>query len=260
MATSFDRAPVAIGLDGCRGRWLAVMAWMEPKRVIRTRPAVFASLAEVVRGYTQAVCAVDTPIGLLDEPRPGGRLADQAVRSALGKRAVCVFTPPCAPALEATTYREAQGIQRGLAEGVQRRTGVAVKAGLTVQGFNIFWAMRDAMATATAQMVRAGRMFEVHPELSFAWMQDEAASGGLSEPKKTQAGQVLRMKLLQRAGFVDVEACLSPPLRPGQVAIDDMLDAHAAAWTAIRWIEGAAKAYPPDAEEDPRGVPMQVWA
>jgi predicted RNase H-like nuclease len=84
---------------------------------------------------------------------------------------------------------------------------------------------------------------EAHPEACFAAMN----GGVLVDGKTTVAGEALRRSLLEAHGLaVDAQQ------RRG-VAVDDVLDAAATAWTARRFADGVAERHPaePRAERSP---------
>ena len=80
------------------------------------------------------------------------------------------------------------------------QSALAVAAWLTGQGFSVqAWGLRGKLREAAAYRAHASqRLYEVHPELSFATM----AGGPLPEPKARPAGQALRRSVLAAAGLV----------------------------------------------------------
>jgi predicted RNase H-like nuclease len=70
--------------------------------------------------------------------------------------------------------------------------------------------------------------FEVHPEVCF-WALNQHRP--MAHNKKTKEGAAERIVLLRR-GFAEIETHLAN--RPRAVGADDLLDAAAAAWTALR--------------------------
>lgn len=71
--------------------------------------------------------------------------------------------------------------------------------------------------------------FEVHPEVCF-WALNQRRP--MKHNKKTKEGAAERLVLLRRV-FPQIETHLAN--RPRAVGADDLLDAAAAAWTALRW-------------------------
>ena len=232
-----------IGVDGCKGGWVAVAKSLDTGE---SACAVFADFRALLLFAGDAdVIAVDIPIGFLDTARRGGRACDIEARQLLGgKRASSVFSPPMRAALAAESYPAALRINRASsAEGI----------GLPQQCYAIIPKMRevdDLMTPALQDHVR-----EVHPELCF-----RALNGGesLSAGKRTKEGQDTRYGLLWDQGcHVPDELLTRWPKRI--VAADDILDAHAACWTAERIMKARAVQIPPTPEVDAKGLRMEMW-
>ena len=83
------------------------------------------------------------------------------------------------------------------------------------------------------------------------------AGRSLTHPKSTWAGAEERRQLLATAG-IEIPADIGPA---GQsAAVDDVLDAAAAAWTAKRYAERRAVALPEPPEQLGDGLPAVIWA
>ena len=191
-----------------------------------------------------ALIAIDMPIGLSDV---GPRACDLEARRLLGRpRASSVFPPPCRAALGATTYPRACRISR-------RTVGVA----LTIECFNIMAKMRQVDSVITP--ARQAFVREVHPELVFAILAGRGR--GLAEPKRTAAGERLRLRLLRRvAPRFDPDA-VRATLGRSRVARDDVIDAVACVVAARRIALGKALVLPSGAlEHDARGLRMEIVA
>jgi len=213
--------PVA-GVDGCRGGWVVVH---------HGRAAVhrdFASVLDAVSDDT--VIAVDMPIGLVDHHEPGGRDADRAARTQLVATRNSVFSAPPRCVLGARTLAEAR-----------RRGGR-----LTLQTLNLLPRIEDVDRVMTPAL--QARVFEVHPELSFAAMDDGRP---VVAPKRTADGARQRRHLLARVG-------VTVPERPTGAALDDLLDACALSWSAGRIAHGTARRVPDVATFDRHGLRMDV--
>lgn len=100
--------------------------------------------------------------------------------------------------------------------------------------------------------VSAVRVAETHPEVCFAAMADTT----LAYAKKTWAGAELRRRLLAEAG-IELPADLGAA--GGEAAVDDVLDAAAAAWTAARIAAGTAHCLPDPPEVFSDGLPGAIW-
>jgi predicted RNase H-like nuclease len=192
------------------------------------------SLVHQVEGRLAAV-AVDMPIGLADE---GPREPDLAARKLIGPRASAVFSTPVRAALEAPTQAEASMVSR-------ERSGKGVSAQAFALKRKIFEVERWVQ-TAPCSVV------EVHPEVSFAWL-----AGRHLAPKKSWAGVQRRQSVLAQAGIP-----IPPDIGPigATIAVDDVLDAAAAAWTARRCAEGRALSFPDPPVTYSDGWECAIWA
>ena len=214
--------PPVAGVDGCRAGWIVVHD--ECAGVYPDFASALAALPD------DAVVALDIPIGLVDEHEPGGRDVDRAARVQLGRKRNSVFSAPPRCALGARTLREA------------RRHG----ARLTLQTLNLLPRIEDVDRVMTADL--QSRVFEVHPELSFAAMNGHDP---VLAPKRSEAGSNERRALLHRAGVV-------VPERPAGAALDDLLDACALTWSARRIANGTACHVPDRPARDARGLRMEI--
>ena len=232
-----------IGVDGCKGGWVAVVRDLESRE---SACAVFGDFRGLMlfAGDTDAI-AVDIPIGFLDAAQHGGRPCDIEARKLLGgSRASSVFSPPVRATLAAGSYSAALRINRASsAEGI----------GISKQCFAIIAKMRevDALMTPTLQE----RVREVHPELCFRAMND---GDSLSVGKRTKEGQDERYGLLWDQGYCVPDELLTRWPK-SLVAPDDILDAHAACWTAERILKSEAVQTPPTPEIDAKGLRMKMW-
>ena len=115
------------------------------------------------------------------------------------------------------------------------------------------WALKAKLGQACELRTRMpGRLFEVHPELSFAALN---AGTPVTAGKKTWNGQMTRRALLAAAG-IRLPADLAAA---GTVPADDILDAAAAAWTAARIDCGQAISLPHPAGRNEAGQPIAIW-
>jgi predicted RNase H-like nuclease len=213
--------PVA-GVDGCRRGWAVVHDGHAT--VHRDFASVLASLPD------DTVVAVDMPIGLADHHEPGGRDVDRAARMELGAKRSSVFSAPPRCVLGARTLPDA------------RRRG----ARLTLQTLNLLARIEDVDRVMTPAL--QSRVFEVHPELSFAAMGDGRP---VLAPKRSAVGSAERRAMLRRAGVV-------VPERPAGAAGDDLLDACALSWSARRIADGTAARVPDAPGRDSRGLRMEI--
>ncbi len=222
-----------LGVDACRRGWVGVV--LDDDDVSAVHVAAHIEDLVGVAGSLEVV-AVDMPIGLPDD-RP--RLADMLTRQALGSRRASVFMTPIRTALTLPTHSAASEENRRLTQkGISRQAfGLAPKV-LQV----------DAWVRRTRQ-----RVVEVHPELCFSTL----AGAPLSTSKATWAGVQTRRRLLAEAG-VDLPDDLGAAGE--QAAVDDVLDAAVAAWTARRVAEGSATRRPDPPERFSDGLDAAIWS
>jgi predicted RNase H-like nuclease len=176
---------------------------------------------------------VDMPIGY---PATDRRPADVAARAFLGRRASSVFFTPTRAVLTAVDYAAANALSK--------RT---TTRGISAQSFALRTKILEIESIAAAD----ARLYEVHPEVSFAAL----AGGPLSAGKKSWTGQMERRALLIQAGIVIPDAL--PAV--GRAAPDDVLDAAVAAWSAARIARGEAQSLPDPPEMGPEGRPIAIW-
>ncbi len=206
------------GVDGCRDGW--VVATVDGALVA-------SSFAAIVSEFD--LVGVDMPIGL---PSTWGRPADAAARAFIRPRGSCVFPTPPRPLLEHSTYAAANAASKA-------RFG----AGLTRQTFNLFPKMRDV--DGAIDPASQHRVLEVHPECCF-----RAMTGAVLPPKRTAAGRGLRTAAIEaQFGPIDVRLRGARP--------DDVLDAYAVLWTALRHERGESTTLG-GGEIDSRGLVMRI--
>jgi predicted RNase H-like nuclease len=214
---------VAVGVDGCKDGWIAV-ALRPGGADVHFLPTI-DRLAVAVPDAT--VIGIDIPLAIPDR---GPRTAELAARAALGPRRSSIFVTPPRAALAAPTHAEATKLAKDLCG-----SGCSQQA----------WRLAPKIFEVEQWQSHAP-LYEVHPELSFATMLGAPARAN----KKTWAGMVERRTALLGAGINLDDA---PPEPATKAAIDDMLDAGAAAWSAQRILAGSAVAFA-DPDDDP------IWA
>ena len=200
-------------MDACKGGWIAVE--LDGANAAAHFLPKIGSLASAIPAAE--VAAIDIPIGL---PETGRRAADDEARRALGaRRNSVVYTPPRA-ALCAASHAEGTAIALTL-------TGLGMSQQAYALGAKIL-EVEEWLTFAPC------RVLEVHPEVSFA----ELLGAPASAPKKSWLGMVERYRALAGAGIY-LEELTGAAARAA--AVDDMLDAGVAAWTARRVHVGPAR-------------------
>lgn len=209
------------GADVWKGQWVVVVlddGAFERAFVAPTIDAVLGDAADAV------VVGVDMPIGL---PGPGQRRpADVEARKHVGPRWQSVFMTPCVNLLQAASLGEANKL--AAAEGWE---GISAQA----------YALGKLILQVQPAAARDPRVFEVHPEVSFACASGDRA---LQWPKATWNGVALRRRILRDNGIVIGDDIGSA----GIAGVADVLDACIAAWSAGRIASAKGQSFPGGAE------------
>jgi predicted RNase H-like nuclease len=231
--TSPSTSRPVVGVDACTAGWIAVVLYRG-----RAPHGVFgATLSDIAAQVPDAAgFGVDIPIGL---PTRGERSADIAARRALGARRSSLFSTPVRQALAAPTHAAATALARDLTgKGISRQA----------------YALGPKILEAEAWIPTvAAPVWEVHPELSFTALLGHPARA----PKKTWSGLHERLAALRAAG---IELGDLPEVGH-RAAVDDVVDAAVAAWSARRVLQGRAVPYPdPPSIDAASGRPVAIWA
>lgn len=234
------KASTFIGVDGCRGGWLAAV-----QRGAELSLEVHATFIGLLAAHPDAVrVGVDMPIGLPHAGYPV-RECERAARKLLGRRASSVFSPPCRAAANAANYDEAR--QRN-----QQELGPS----LSVQAWNICPKIAEVDRALVASPLWAPKIFEVHPEVCFA-----ALAGGqpMAHRKATPEGKQERLALLSRwvPNAAELRASALSRFKRSVVQEDDILDALVVLLTA-RADAAELRYLPEDRVRDQRGLPMRM--
>jgi len=224
-----------MGVDGIHEGWVGVLVEIQKGAVGSLEIKKFSSFKDIlVLDPFPNVITIDIPIGLMDEMERGGRVCDREARRLLGPpRSSSVFSPPIRPALGVNGYEEAK------------------RYGLTLQAFGIMPKIREVDEQMTPELQK--RIFEVHPELSFREMNGRS----MRHNKKGSQGRLDRIQAIESRlpGFS--EGCLEN--RPEGVGLDDLLDAFAAVWTALRIVACRAVRFPAEPPRDGKSLRMEMW-
>ena len=221
----------ALGLDGFSKGWVAVSLAGGQRKISFHRDIADALSAPFDR------VAIDIPIGMGDDGRRG---CDLLAREKLRPHTCRVFN-----GARRWLWEEFDHPDRANDEAL-RRGQKRVSRQLWHLGSKIMQV--DAFVRANPSL----DIRETHPELVF-----QRLNGG--EPlqsKKSEAGILLRQKLLRREGFEDVERWLTRTRLGTGAKADDVLDACAAALAAHDPSGSVPEGSPPF---DAHGLSMQIW-
>ena len=215
--------PLVAGVDAAKGGWVMAPTGMAPGSTVEF--SLWPSFAELwAEARTREVLAVgvDMPIGL---PGRDLRCSDIKARELLGPRRSSLFWTPPLCVLEAADHAKANHQSKA-------RTG----RGLSIQAFHLLPKVREVRAELTPEDLTPEALpqaAEVHPETSFALL----AGQPMTTSKRQLPGRVERLAVLapEFTGLEDAVLHQTPG-----TALDDLLDAAAAAWTARRVAAGTA--------------------
>jgi predicted RNase H-like nuclease len=229
-----NQAEWVLGVDGCRKGWVGV-ALGPDEFSTHFAPTIDQLVRDVSALVSLQVVAIDIPIGLPDN---SSRECDVLARSNLGARASSVFSTPTRAAVHAPDQPTASRINMDL-----------IGKGVAAQSFAIVGKIREVDLWAPTQHIR---VVEVHPEVCFRHLK----GAPLTAPKKTWNGAEERRVLLAQVGLAisGDQGALGR-----EAAVDDVLDAAVAAWTARRVLEGAAISLPDPPELFSDGWPTAMW-
>jgi predicted RNase H-like nuclease len=227
-----------VGVDGAKGRWLAV--WRVDDGF---RHAAYETPELLIAQHRSArVIAVDIPMGLTDS---GSRPTDVLARRFVGaKRASSVFSAPVRGILDAASQAEASRCHRAI-DG----------RGYGAQAFAILSHVRAWDSVLRNDEALRTRVYEIHPEVSFAAMNGGA---GIAPSKKTREGARYRATLLCGQFGMPAVSNLVEQVSKGDADPDDVLDALAAFWSAQRIADGTAQSLPAVPVMDSKGLRIAI--
>ncbi len=202
-----------IGIDGCKAGWFSV--WQDYEE--RIQSSIFKSLVDLKKFFSHEdylIIGIDMPVILGDEiPRK----ADQLARKMLAKKASSIFTAPTPHMLQQDSYENASLVSK-------RQFGKSI----SLQSWYLFPKIKDVQTIIDHKNIK---IYEIHPELSFRAMNNEAV---VLESKKSAQGFDIRKTLLdQYFPRFNFETLRNQYLKK-EVVDDDILDAIAVLWSAKR--------------------------
>lgn len=165
-------------MDGCKGGWISIALSHKHGEVHYFSD--IASLWEHYR-YSASVILIDIPIGLPHQAMPV-RECDLLARKDLGfPRSSSVFSPPCRKAVYATSYLEANKINK-----------LTLGKGLSKQAWNITPKIQEVDRLLTHEKPAKAKFLEAHPEVCLKAISRFA----MVHNKKKNEGYLERMKVL----------------------------------------------------------------
>ena len=209
------------------------------RRIAGRRPGEISFLRDIADALPARFdrLAIDIPIGMDED---GERDCDLLARERLRPHASRVFT-----GARRWLWDEFDDPDRANEEAL-RRGQKRVSRQLWHLGPKIMQV--DAFVRANPDL----DIRETHPELVFQRLN----AGEPLPSKKSDAGIVLRRKLLMREGFEEIDHWLTSSRRGSGARPDDVLDACAAAIAALSPSSSVPEGTPP---VDAHGIAMQIW-
>ena len=234
-----------MGIDGCRGGWVATLRPVEGGAIERI---VSADLGALLATPDVAAIAIDMPIGLPERIGPEGRGPEKALRPYLGARQSSVFSVPARASVYAEDYGAANQASLATSDPPSK---------VSKQCFYLFPKMRALDGLLRADPALSARVHECHPEGAFMAMNGMRP---LAQPKKVKgqvyaAGVDERLQLLSKvAGFDARDLAVALP----GTGLDDCLDSAACAWSAARIVRGEALSFPSEPVSDRYGLRIVI--
>ena len=250
-----------IGVDGCRGGWIACILDHGKFRLER-----YDSIDMLVKAYPEFdAFLIDMAVGLRthkDQIRP-----DDPARKELGTRASSIFPIPCRQAVYAKTEEE------------QKQANIRVLGkSLAKQTINILPKIREVDEFLTNHPEYKNRILESHPEIDFVRLKGSAVTSRKKEPE----GFCERMEILKKylpvesfSGMWDksksamqdksesgmrnkTESGMREKAKELRCNPDDLLDAVCLAVTAALAAQGLCETIPEEPEKDDNGLDMKL--
>ena len=228
---------IYIGVDGCRGGWIACILDHGELRTER-----YGSVEMLIKQYPEFdAFLIDMAIGLrssADQLRP-----DDLARKELGARSSSVFPIPCRQAVYADTEEEQKK------ENMQ-----AFGKSLAKQSIAIIAKIRELDEFLKSHPQYKNRILESHPELDFARLRGSAVMTG----KKEFSGFTERAAILKKYLPGQSFGGMRDKARELKCNPDDLLDAACLAVTAMLSSQGLCETIPEIPEQDDQGLFMKL--
>jgi len=237
------------GVDGCRAGWIAARLNLESGEWCFHYAASLAAIIDAPQ--RPRIIAIDMPMGFLERAEPGGRACEREARRLLKGKTSSVFAVPVRAVLASPSYADALTANRASSDH---------HLGLSKQAWHLVPKMCELDALLADRPPLRRRVFEAHPELAFARLNNDAP---VLTSKKTKDGRRKRLALLANAGFKHADARWAEhrgahKLRRADVADDDAYDALAVCVTARHIASRDAIVLPARPGHDSRGIEMAV--
>lgn len=233
-----------VGIDGCRGGWIAVSITDADFEV-----DMYHNIREITSKYLEAdYLFIDMPMGLPEDDQ--ALRPDAEARTYLSGRGSCIFNVPCRQALYEVNYKDASEINR-----------IYLGKGLSKQSFAICNQIRELDEFLENEPEFKDRLMESHPEICFAVLASKDSKWVLPlyNSKHTDEGYLDRIDVMEEfydktSEFIEVVS-KDPTLSKYQV---DCVDALCLAVSARMCMMNGLRSIPEVPERDAREIPMRI--
>jgi len=231
---------ISVGIDGCKGAWLAVAISNEKFEIGK-----FKTIEEICKRYQEAdSLLIDIPIGLPEGKVEAAKRPDNELRALLGKKSSSVFNTPFRQIVYAADVKEAWELNRKL-DAKQNPISMALCKAIK---------QVDAFLQNNPQW--KNRLMESHPEFCFYLLNGEIP---LSDSKLDDDGIKKRINII-KGYFSESQAVIETYLKQNKFRkkIDDVLDALCLAVVGRLGCNNGFRTVPELPNQDGTGLNMQI--
>lgn len=229
----------SVGIDGCKGKWIAVYINEDFFEVEK-----FRTINDICYRYPNSDSyIIDIPIGLVENKsqlRP-----DMLVKKELGKKGSSIFEVPCRQAVYAEDKR------------VAKELNIAILGkSLSEQTLGITKAIRQVDEFLQIKPQWKNKLLESHPEFCFLKFNNNQP---ILKHKTSAEGQYKRLEILRKY-YPKTDKVIEKFLAdvPFRKKIDDVVDALCLAVMGRLILERGIKTIPEKPKLDNRGILMQM--
>lgn len=231
----------AIGVQGCNAGWIAVHEHGGNFDFV-----VEKNFSDLAKRFPRAFVGINMPIGLVDS---GERECDTLARKRLDGNGDLVLDPPLRPTLAADSIEDAR-TQRKEIDGKD----------IDNDDWQRLQKVREVDDYIQKDDNLRGRIYEVHPELSFAHLNYGKA---IAAPISSDEGREARIKALvsawRREWIDEMLARLKEEHSPDEVSPEDLVNAIACLWSTQRVLSDQAAWVGDLSVRDSIGLPMAIY-
>ena len=164
-----------IGIDGCKYGWVAVSMKSDTADL-------FKSLADLINFYPEdSMFMIDMPVGLANVDLKERNCETIARKILSKKRKPSLFSVPCRESIYASTYEEANQINREI-----------IEKGISKQSWGIVQKIREVDQLLQNNRSLVHKIKESHPEVAFHFLNSQKS---MEYNKKTAEGHQERLQV-----------------------------------------------------------------